>query len=164
MVEKIGIPAMLEQTAEECSELSMAAIKLLRILYGENPTPVTEEEAQKALKEEFSDVMFCASDLGLTYKPVYKAGDIPADRKLTLELLAKSAADMASDALCWSFLARSSGEDHSTMLGLGQDFSAIEELAGGLGISYDVQMEEEKQKRFRDRWNTAHKENEQERI
>ena len=77
MVEKIGIPAMLEQTAEECSELAKAAIKLLRILYNENPTPVTEEEAQEALEEEFSDVILCSSELGLTYKPVYKKGDNP---------------------------------------------------------------------------------------
>lgn len=37
--------ALLEQVAEECTELGHAALKLARKYRNENPTPVTEEEA-----------------------------------------------------------------------------------------------------------------------
>jgi NTP pyrophosphatase (non-canonical NTP hydrolase) len=59
----IGKPALLEQLAEEASELAQAALKLSRILRGENPTPVTEEDAMTNLKEEFTDVVQCADQL-----------------------------------------------------------------------------------------------------
>lgn len=41
MIEAIGSPAMLEQLAEEATELAQAALKAARILRKENPTPVT---------------------------------------------------------------------------------------------------------------------------
>ena len=63
MIEKIGTPAMLEQMAEEAAELAQAALKLARVLRGENPTPVTEEKAWKHLVEEYTDVFQCASEL-----------------------------------------------------------------------------------------------------
>ena len=65
VIEKIGKPAMLEQLAEEAAELSQAALKLARVLRGENPTPVTQEEAEKHLIEEYTDVWLCAYELGL---------------------------------------------------------------------------------------------------
>ena len=46
----------LAQLAEECAELSQAALKLRRALTGINPTPVTVEEARKNLVEETADV------------------------------------------------------------------------------------------------------------
>jgi hypothetical protein len=61
----IGRPALLDQLAEEASELAQAALKLSRILRGENPTPVTELYANANLKEEFTDVVQCACELGL---------------------------------------------------------------------------------------------------
>lgn len=63
MLEKIGTTAMLEQMAEEAAELAQAALKLARIKRGENPTPVTEEEAWKHLVEEYTDVYQCAMEL-----------------------------------------------------------------------------------------------------
>ena len=63
MIEKIGKAAMLEQLAEEAAELSQAALKLARVLRGENPTPVTEDEAKEHLIEEYTDVFQCASEL-----------------------------------------------------------------------------------------------------
>lgn len=56
---------MLEQLAEESSELAKAALKLARVLRKENPTPVTATEAQKNLIEEFTDVFMCAAELRL---------------------------------------------------------------------------------------------------
>ena len=54
-------PAMLEQLAEECSELAQAALKLARLERGENPTPKTEEECVENLLEELGDVNLCMS-------------------------------------------------------------------------------------------------------
>lgn len=65
MIEIIGTPAMLEQLAEESAELSQAALKVARILRGENPTPVKYPEAMGNLIEEYTDVMQCANEIGL---------------------------------------------------------------------------------------------------
>lgn len=65
MVEAIGEPAMLEQLAEECAELSKAALKLARIERKENPTPVTFKDAKTSLVEEYTDVVQCAMELDL---------------------------------------------------------------------------------------------------
>lgn len=59
IIEKIGEPAVLEQLAEECSELTQAALKLARKMRDENPTPKTEAECWESLKEEMADVMLC---------------------------------------------------------------------------------------------------------
>lgn len=59
IIEKIGEPAVLEQLAEECSELAQAALKLTRKMREENPTPKTESECLESLKEEMADVMLC---------------------------------------------------------------------------------------------------------
>lgn len=56
MVDLVGEAATLEQLAEELTEAAHAALKLARILRGDNPTPVTEEQARESLREEFSDV------------------------------------------------------------------------------------------------------------
>lgn len=56
MIEYIGKPAMLEQLAEEATELAKAALKLARIFRAENPTPVTKDEASKNLIEEINEV------------------------------------------------------------------------------------------------------------
>ncbi len=65
MIEKIGEPAMLEQLAEEASELAQAALKLARKLRRENPTPKTFEECKANLREEYTDVVQCARELML---------------------------------------------------------------------------------------------------
>lgn len=54
---------ILAQLAEECAELSQAALKLRRVLDKTNPTPVTEQEARNQLIEEISDVVCCLSEL-----------------------------------------------------------------------------------------------------
>lgn len=51
--------SQLEQLAEECAELSQAALKFARILRGDNPTPTTYDEAVKNVREEATDVMLC---------------------------------------------------------------------------------------------------------
>lgn len=65
IIERVGRAAMLEQMGEEAAELAKAALKLARVLRCENPTPVTEEEAERALVAEFTDVQHCAGELKL---------------------------------------------------------------------------------------------------
>lgn len=66
IIEEIGEAAMLEQLAEECTELAKAALKMARIIRKENPTPVTEKEAIANIWEEYTDVVQCAGELSLT--------------------------------------------------------------------------------------------------
>lgn len=61
--EIIGNPALLEQLAEECNELSQASLKLSRKLRDENPTPKTVGEILENLQEEIADVQLCLSEL-----------------------------------------------------------------------------------------------------
>lgn len=56
-IQDLSRSALLENLAEECAELAHAALKEARRLRGENPTPATAEECQKALVEEGADVM-----------------------------------------------------------------------------------------------------------
>lgn len=52
----LGQLDLLVQLAEEASELSAAAAKMVRVIRGVNPTPVKYEEALAALLEEAADV------------------------------------------------------------------------------------------------------------
>ena len=65
MIEKIGECAMLEQLAEEATELAQAALKLARKLRRENPTPKTLDECKRNLREEYTDVVQCAREFNL---------------------------------------------------------------------------------------------------
>ena len=57
---------LLEQLAEEASELAQAALKFIRAAeYSNNPTPTTLQEAQVNLDEELHDVLAVASLLGI---------------------------------------------------------------------------------------------------
>ena len=59
VIEAIGLPAVLEQCAEELAELTQAALKMARKLRGENPTPMTHAQAAEHLHEELGDVRLC---------------------------------------------------------------------------------------------------------
>ena len=59
VIEAIGLPAVLEQCAEELAELTQAALKMARKLRGENPTPMTHARAAEHLHEELGDVRLC---------------------------------------------------------------------------------------------------------
>ena len=63
--EQIGEAAVYELLAEECAELAKAALKYARILRGENPTPVTLDDALKNVVEEYTDLQLVAGDLNL---------------------------------------------------------------------------------------------------
>ena len=59
IIDEIGVPAMLEQLAEECSELAHASSKLARKIRGENPTPQDIPKLIESLEEESADVSLC---------------------------------------------------------------------------------------------------------
>lgn len=60
LVNAIGVPAMLEQTAEEASELAQACLKLARYYRGENKVyGKNESELKDNLAEEIADVNLC---------------------------------------------------------------------------------------------------------
>lgn len=58
-INKIGLPAVLEQCAEECTELAKVNLKMARKLRGENPTPKTMDKINQELIEEIADVLVC---------------------------------------------------------------------------------------------------------
>ena len=59
IIDEIGVPAMLEQLAEECSELAHASLKLARKIRNENPTTKDIPELIENLEEESADVAVC---------------------------------------------------------------------------------------------------------
>lgn len=76
IVKHIPKPVLLEQAAEECTELSHACLKMARKMRGENPTPKTIEEITSSLNEEVADVLLCIEylfDAGLISEELVKA-------------------------------------------------------------------------------------------
>ena len=65
IIDLIGMPAAVDQVAEESAEFTHASLKLSRALRGKSPTPITREEAWKNLMEEFADVLLMAQIIGL---------------------------------------------------------------------------------------------------
>ena len=76
LLEKIGKPAMLEQTAEECVELAHACLKLARYYRGENKVyGKTEEELLDNLVEEMADVNICIGEILSGFEMSKQYGD-----------------------------------------------------------------------------------------
>ena len=64
LIEKIGKPAMLEQTAEECVELAHACLKLARYYREENKVyGKSGEELLDNITEEIADVNICICEM-----------------------------------------------------------------------------------------------------
>lgn len=63
ILEQTGEAAVLEQTAEECTELAHACLKMAWKLRAENPTPAAEEEICERIHEELADLMTCVDVL-----------------------------------------------------------------------------------------------------
>lgn len=72
IAKEIGVPALLEQCAEECGELSHACLKMARKLRHENPTPMSKQKIFEHLNEETADVQLCIDAL-------FKAGVLTRD-------------------------------------------------------------------------------------
>ena len=65
--EYIPVDELLCQLAEECNEMAHASLKYRRALNGDNPTPVTLEQARENLLEEIADVSLCLKALGMDH-------------------------------------------------------------------------------------------------
>nr|DAF68165.1 MAG TPA: triphosphate pyrophosphohydrolase [Caudoviricetes sp.] len=61
----VGGVAVYEALAEECMELAHAALKIARVLRGDNPIGETITNYRNVLEEEYTDVVSCAIALGL---------------------------------------------------------------------------------------------------
>lgn len=61
--EAVGMPAMMNQMAEECCELAQAALKYRRTLENTNPSPIGEKTAWSRFLEEVADVLVCINEL-----------------------------------------------------------------------------------------------------
>lgn len=64
LVDAIGAPAMLEQTAEECTELAQACLKYARYLRAENKVHRSFVNIKANFNEEIADVSVCIDELG----------------------------------------------------------------------------------------------------
>ena len=62
IIKEIGTPAMLEQCAEECSELAHACLKMARWIRDENPTTADIDTMNANLIEEMADVYLCIQE------------------------------------------------------------------------------------------------------
>lgn len=62
---QVSCAALFEQLAEESAELAQAALKMARVVRGENPTPVTKYDAMAGILEELSDVALVCEALDL---------------------------------------------------------------------------------------------------
>lgn len=61
----VGGAACYEALAEECMELAHAALKIARVLRGDNPVGDSGLNYRNVLEEEYTDVVSCAISLGL---------------------------------------------------------------------------------------------------
>lgn len=74
--------ALYEQLAEECCELAHACQKAARLLRGDNPTPLSSDEIDDMIEEEYTDVVLVCEMIGLNINRdmYYKKIDRWADR------------------------------------------------------------------------------------
>lgn len=78
VIKTIGTPAILDQCAEECSELTHACLKLSRKIRNVNPTPAEYKDIVESVTEEIADVYLC-----IDY--VINALGIPARKLIDIE-------------------------------------------------------------------------------
>lgn len=71
VLEQIPIVELLAGLAEECSELSHAALKLRRAYDGTNPTPLEPSMLHEKLMEEIGDVELYLDHLGIDRMSIY---------------------------------------------------------------------------------------------
>lgn len=61
--EKVPVPDIFDQLAEEAAELAQAANKMARVMRGTNPANIDEREAIKHVIEEYTDVHVVAKNI-----------------------------------------------------------------------------------------------------
>lgn len=81
VIRSLGEPALLEQLAEECSELAQAALKLARLERVENPTQKSKIDCEEALMEEIADVHLCLGVISSHFECYNKLDDIEISKR-----------------------------------------------------------------------------------
>lgn len=61
--ERVPVPDIFDQLAEEAAELAQAANKMARVMRGTNPANIDEKEAMKNVIEEYTDIHVVAKDI-----------------------------------------------------------------------------------------------------
>lgn len=61
--EKVPVPDIFDQLAEEAAELAQAANKMARVMRGTNPANIDEKEAMENVIEEYTDIHVVAKDI-----------------------------------------------------------------------------------------------------
>ena len=72
--ERLPVTELLAGLAEECGELTQAALKLRRVFDKKNPTPTTEQDAVENLYEEIADVWLYLNMIDLPWKYIKEIG------------------------------------------------------------------------------------------
>lgn len=72
---RLPLVELLAGVAEEACELGQAALKLRRVFTGENPTPVTREEAIGHFEEELADLELYLDSINYSRKHVNEIKD-----------------------------------------------------------------------------------------
>ena len=65
IAKNVGTAALYEQLAEEAAELAQAALKVSRILRGDNPTPIEPLKAAEDVIKEYTDVYLVSNILDI---------------------------------------------------------------------------------------------------
>lgn len=97
--EKYGKLYMLRQMAEECSELSQAALKYIRAL--RNETPMRIDEAIEHLTEEIADVRLMIDAVSATVLSWRDVDDMQAIKEQKLERWKTRMVDGDMDEYMW---------------------------------------------------------------
>lgn len=143
MIELIGKPAMLEQLAEECFELISAF----------------ESSMHSAVIEEYTDVITCGRELGLTGTSVPKDDVMNEGFAGMIDTVAKlgKAALKRSRALRKENPTPVKPEEAEFMME--QLYQKMLDLAYLFGLKVDEEEVKKKQERFRCRWVAEKEEN-----
>lgn len=82
ILDTISDAAFYEQLAEECVELAHACLKKARKIREENPTPLSSEDIDDMIEEEYTDVILVSEMIGLSINrdTYYKKIDRWAER------------------------------------------------------------------------------------
>lgn len=77
---EMPVTELLAGLAEECGELTQAALKLRRVFDGKNPTPTREQDAIEHLYEEIADVWLYLNMIDLPWKHIKQIGVLKCKR------------------------------------------------------------------------------------
>lgn len=113
------------QLEEEIAEATAACCKLIRVLRGTNPTPVTEEEARSNLQEEIRDVRNLCTIRRINPRMEYYEHEFDGEaEEYTMEALKYELQLAAADS-------------QNIVSYIGEAFAAAKRLGFGIGADFE---------------------------